>query len=154
MTTKNELAGLPEPVRTHGFIWDADNARLLAYALKPEYEVTGMWPGNGIDVNDSVASEFTGQPPDGKKIGVGTDGMPAWVDIPLPPNFELLKTEISRLGDIYKSDIYDLNTAYLAAIVSDGPQEVTKQQIVRDQINQRKAQYVADIAAAKEKYPV
>ncbi|MBJ9225134.1 hypothetical protein GHT39_05580 [Citrobacter braakii] len=54
----------------------------------------------------------------------------------------------------YKQDIADLNTAYLAAIVNDGPAEVTKQQVVRDQITQRKAQYVADIAAAKEKYPV
>ncbi|EAT1194123.1 hypothetical protein ZW61_002674 [Salmonella enterica subsp. houtenae] len=68
MTIKNGLAELPEPVRTHGFIWDADNARLLAYALKPEYEVTGMWPSNGIDVNDAVATEFTGQPPEGKKL--------------------------------------------------------------------------------------
>ena len=136
------------------FIWDAENIRLLAYLLKDEYESAGMWPKNGIDVSNEVASEFTGQPPLGKKLGVGTDGMPAWVDIPSPPNSDLLKAEIARLGDIYKSDVYDLNTAYLAAIVSDGPQEVTKQQIVREQINQRKAQYVADIAAAKEKYPV
>lgn len=136
------------------FIWDAENIRLLSYLLKDEYESSGMWPENGIDVSDEISAEFTGQPPNGKKLGVGVDGMPAWVDIPLPPNSDLLKAEIARIGDIYKIDVYDLNTAYLAAIVSDGAQEATKQQIVREKINQRKAQYVADIAAAKEKYPV
>lgn len=73
---------------------------------------------------------------------------------PQPTNSQLLAKELSELSIVYKNDIYELNTSYLAAIVSDGPSEVTKQQIVRDQINQRKAQYVSDIADAKEKYPV
>ncbi|EOC8658001.1 TPA: tail fiber assembly protein [Citrobacter freundii] len=49
-----------------------------------------MWPKNGIDVSDEVAAEFTGQPPEGKTIGVGADGMPAWVDIPPPTREELI----------------------------------------------------------------
>lgn len=78
------------------------------------------------------------------------------IDIVNPPktNEEMLSIELSSLGAKYKDDIYELNTSYLAAIVSDGPSEVTKQQIVRDQITQRKAQYVADISTAKEKYPI
>ncbi|HCL4433124.1 TPA: hypothetical protein N2F56_000895 [Salmonella enterica] len=78
------------------------------------------------------------------------------MDIVNPPktNEEMLSIELSSLGVKYKDDIYELNTSYLAAIVSDGPSEITKQQVVRDQITQRKAQYVADIAAAKEKYPI
>ena len=87
MTTKNEDKTLPEPHRIHGFVWDANNVRLLAYALQTEYQEVGMWPENGIDVSDEVSAEFTGQPPEGKTIGVGDDGMPAWVDIP-PPTHE------------------------------------------------------------------
>jgi hypothetical protein len=73
---------------------------------------------------------------------------------PQPTNTQLLAMELTELSITYKSDIYELNTSYLAAIVSDGSSEVTKQQIVRDQINQRKSQYVSDIADAKEKYQV
>ena len=87
MTTKNEDKTLPEPHRIHGFVWDANNVRLLAYALQTEYQEVGMWPENGIDVSDEVSAEFTGQPPEGKTIGVADDGMPAWVDIP-PPTHE------------------------------------------------------------------
>ncbi|CAM6888081.1 tail fiber assembly protein [Citrobacter freundii] len=90
MTTKNEDKTLPEPPRIHGFIWDVNNVRLLAYALQTEYQESGMWPENGIDVSDEVSAEFTGQPPEGKTIGVGTDGMPAWEDIPPPSREELI----------------------------------------------------------------
>lgn len=72
------------------YIWDATNVCLLAYLLKDEYEAAGMWPENGIDVTDEVAAEFTGQPPEGKTIGVGDDGMPAWVDLPPPTREELI----------------------------------------------------------------
>ncbi|WP_370607704.1 tail fiber assembly protein [Citrobacter meridianamericanus] len=72
------------------YIWDATNVRLLAYLLKDEYEAAGMWPENGVDVSDEVAAEFTGQPPEGKTIGVGADGMPAWVDLPPPTREELI----------------------------------------------------------------
>ncbi|EAA7332288.1 tail fiber assembly protein [Salmonella enterica subsp. enterica serovar Johannesburg] len=72
------------------YIWDATNVRLLAYLLKDEYNAAGMWPENGIDVSDEISAEFTGQPPEGKIIGVGADGMPAWVDMPPPSREELI----------------------------------------------------------------
>lgn len=72
------------------YIWDATNVCLLAYLLKDEYEAAGMWPENGVDVSDEVAAEFTGQPPEGKTIGVSADGMPVWVDMPPPSHDELV----------------------------------------------------------------
>ena len=36
-----------------------------------------------IDIDDTVEAEFNGEPPEGKVRGVN-DGIPAWVDIPLP----------------------------------------------------------------------
>ena len=124
------------------------------YSLKDSYELSGTWPSSFTQVSDEVFIEFTSIIPEGKMVGTDSNGMPVWVDIPPKTNEELLSAEITNLSILYKSDISDLNTSYLAAIVSDGPSEITKQQVVRDQITQRKAQYTADIAAAKEKYPV
>ncbi|QMA42725.1 tail assembly chaperone [Citrobacter freundii] len=123
-------------------------------SLLEDYKKSGTLPLDLNSVSQDIFSEYTGEPPQGKRREPNSDGFPSWVDVPPPPNDVLLSLEISKLGVIYKQDITDLNTAYLAAIVSDGPAEVTKQQVVRDQITQRKAQYVADIAAAKEKYPI
>lgn len=118
------------------------------------YKPRGAWPSDAFDIDDSISSEFiTPTPPEGKIIGV-VDGYPSWVDAPALPNEELLTREITALSKVYKADINELNTAYLSAIVSDGPAEVTKQQIVREQISQRKAKYAIDIVEAKEKYPV
>lgn len=108
--------------------------------------------GDLIEVSESVYKEFV----HGSKTKIMVPGVngPAWKDIPEPTNSELLSIEITNLSVSYKKDIFELNTSYLAAIVNDGPSEVTKQSIVRDQITQRKNQYAADIAAAKEKYPI
>ncbi|MCE9896281.1 MULTISPECIES: tail fiber assembly protein [Citrobacter freundii complex] len=96
MTEKNEqIANLP-PVRIDGYIWDTKNIRLLAYLLKPEYQESGMWPDDGVDVSDEVSTEYAGQPPNGKKLGVGTDGMPAWVDIPPPTPEELAAFAVQK----------------------------------------------------------
>ncbi|MEJ3963023.1 tail fiber assembly protein [Citrobacter braakii] len=135
------------------YIYSSETNSFYPLLLKSEYEASGTWPSSYIEVSDETFYEFT-QNKEGKVRGADEDGRPVWVDIPSPPNDVLLSLEISKLGVLYKQDIADLNTAYLAAIVSDGPSEITKQQVVRDQITQRKAQYVADIAAAKEKYPI
>ncbi|MCJ8695517.1 tail fiber assembly protein [Escherichia coli] len=89
------------------FIWDETNVLLLAYVLKDRYEAAGMWPENGIDVSDEVSAEFTGQPPDGKTLGVGSDGMPAWVDLPPPSHEELVaQAEAEKQGRIGQANDY------------------------------------------------
>lgn len=128
--------------------------KFYPYFLKGEYEASGSWPGHGVDVSQDVFSEFTSQPPFGKRVGSGEDGYPCWVDIPARPNDQLLHDELQVISNQYKLDINELNQAYLAATVSDGPGEVAKQAAVRSAIDERKAQYVADKAAARDKYPV
>lgn len=113
----------------------------------------GSIPEDAIEITSEVHEEFLAGK-DGYEMKPDENGIPSWVILEPISNSILLSNTINELSKKYKSDIYDLNTAYLAAIVNDGPSEVTKQQIVREQITQRKAQYVADIAAAKEKYPV
>ncbi|MEQ2027320.1 tail fiber assembly protein [Xenorhabdus szentirmaii] len=54
------------------------------YALKQDYIKSGIWPDDGIDVDETVFKEYT--TPQSDKIRVmGNDGMPAWDDIPPSP---------------------------------------------------------------------
>ncbi|MDM2774999.1 tail fiber assembly protein [Citrobacter sp. Cpo126] len=96
MTDKTEQIVNQPPIRIDGYIWDAKNIRFLAYLLKPEYQESGMWPENGIDVSDEVSAEFIGQPPEGKILGVNGNGMPAWVDIPPPTAEETLSVNMQK----------------------------------------------------------
>ena len=74
--------------------------------------------------------------------------------LPKLTNSELLQLELEQISSLYQLDIDNLNQAYLAAVVSDGPGEPAKQQAVRDAITARKAQYAADKEAARLKYPI
>lgn len=53
--------------------------------LKEVYTDAGNFPTDTIEVSDDVWLEFAGnQPPEGKQRAAGHDGLPCWVDIPLP----------------------------------------------------------------------
>ena len=105
------------------------------------------WSQDAVLLTDDEAAKFWKQnPPDGKTLG-SIDGRPAWVAIPVI--IESLPVRLSKLSTIYKADISALNESYLSALVNDGINETAKLQVVRDQIVERKAQYIADIAAAK-----
>lgn len=118
------------------------------------YMRAGSWPDDAVNIEDDVYFEFCNKPPEGKIRGSDSNGNPAWIDIETPSNVELLSNELSSLANDYKSDIYELNMAYVAAIVNDGPSEAVKVAAVRDEISARKAKYMADIAAARAQYPV
>lgn len=101
-------------------------------------------PDDLLKVTDEELLTFWKKPaPEGKQLGT-IDGRPAWVAIT-----ESLSTILNRLSTKYKSDISMLNDSYLSALVNDGINETVKLQVVRDQIADRKAQYIADVSAAK-----
>lgn len=53
--------------------------------LKQAYLDAGTFPEDATEVSDAVWLEFAGNPPpDGKERVPGTDGLPAWGDIPPP----------------------------------------------------------------------
>ncbi|MGV2200382.1 tail fiber assembly protein [Enterobacter hormaechei] len=60
----------------------ANNA-FYPVALKESYVNAGSLPNDLIEVEDSVFSEFSATPPEGKLRGIGSDGFPIWIDIPL-----------------------------------------------------------------------
>lgn len=54
-------------------------------SLKQVYTDAGTFPADTVEVGDAVWLEFAGShPPDGKERAAGKDGLPCWVDIPLP----------------------------------------------------------------------
>lgn len=58
--------------------------------LREVYDDAGSWPDDGIAVSDIVYREYqTLSPPEGKVRVAGTDGLPAWADIPAPSVAEL-----------------------------------------------------------------
>lgn len=78
-----------------------------------------------------------------------------WViDAPYEPsNSEKRKEALSQLSIAHQADIVQLNTAWLAAAVSDGVNETAKKDAVIAQINDRKTKYAADRAAIIAQYP-
>lgn len=47
------------------------------------------WPLDGVDVENFIFDEYTGEPPLGKIRAVGIDNMPCWIDIEWPTQPEI-----------------------------------------------------------------
>ena len=59
--------------------------------LKKSYISAGSWPDDAVLVDDSLFNEFVINPaPAGKCRVAGSDGMPAWADIPPPSHDDLI----------------------------------------------------------------
>lgn len=52
--------------------------------LKDAYQDAGNWPQDAAEVEESVFTTYSASPPQGKQRAAGKDGLPCWVDIPLP----------------------------------------------------------------------
>ncbi|HCB1823619.1 TPA: tail fiber assembly protein [Citrobacter amalonaticus] len=71
------------------YVFSAKKNAFFPVELKSSYQKAGEWPNDGIEIEDSVATEFMQEPPEGKYRNV-IAGMPAWVDIPPPTQEELI----------------------------------------------------------------
>ncbi|WP_442910724.1 tail fiber assembly protein [Kluyvera sp. CHPC 1.2972] len=78
--------------------YSAKENAFYADELRSIYEKAGSWPGDSIEVDNSIFFEFSNEPPEGKYRVAGKDGLPAWVEIP-PPTRE----EITAVNDAQKS---------------------------------------------------
>ena len=63
--------------------WSAKYNAFFPIEMLPAYQSSWDDLSDLIDIDDTVEAEFNGEPPEGKMRGV-VDGMPAWVDVPLP----------------------------------------------------------------------
>lgn len=128
------------------------NETFYPYALYEAYVASGSWPDDGVDVDDNVAVTFNGTPPDGKIRGTALDGMPVWVDAPVPTL--TYAQELTAITAPYNADRDTLCAAWLRAAVADGTEENVRKADVEAEIAELDAQYDADVAALKTKYGV
>ena len=121
------------------------------YLLKREYELSGTWPDDGVDVDDSVYDAFK-VVPDGKMIGTDTDGMPCWIDIPLSrPTFA---QALATLNAVYVKARDELCAAWLRAAVADGVEESSRKEDVEMELAELDAKHATDVAAIKSEHGV
>jgi hypothetical protein len=73
--------------------WSPSRLSFYPTEMRTDYEAAGSWPGDAVEVADSVFADFSGSPPAGKLRGAGANGLPAWVDPPPP-------TKTGRLADL------------------------------------------------------
>lgn len=71
------------------YLYDSNTNAFYPFVLQTEYEVVGMWPENGVEVDEATFNEFQ-KPPTGKMRIAGEDGYPEWVDVPPPTHDELV----------------------------------------------------------------
>lgn len=86
------------------------------------YKITGVLPGDCIDVTDEVFNTYSGNPPPGKVRIAGEDGMPDWGDIPSPTRDELIaivENERQRLLAYADVVMQDWRTELMLGEISD-----------------------------------
>ncbi|MBC8949621.1 tail fiber assembly protein [Xenorhabdus sp. TS4] len=71
------------------YIFSAAQNSFFLLSLKDAYVAAGTWPDDGVAVREAVFIKFTRDIPAGKRRIVGSDGLPAWGDIPPPTPAEL-----------------------------------------------------------------
>ncbi|QLO46425.1 tail fiber assembly protein [Enterobacter cloacae] len=72
----------------NNYVFSATTLAFYPLEMKVDYENSGSWPDDGVEVSDEVYNEFL-TPPSGKMRGAH-DGLPCWVDIPPPTHNELV----------------------------------------------------------------
>lgn len=72
------------------YVYSAASNSFYPLTLKESYEDDGEWPVDGVEVDDTVFTEFQNPPP-GKIRIAGENGFPSWADIPPPTKEELIQ---------------------------------------------------------------
>ncbi|WP_164716887.1 hypothetical protein [Cedecea lapagei] len=134
------------------YIYSPENNSFFPFGLKDDYEKSGIWPSDGVEVSDDIFLIYSGKPPAGKVRGPGNDNYPSWLNVAPIPDSEMMLIELTNLSKKYQEDISALNNSWVAAAVSDGINEDVKKNAVIQQINDRKAKYDADRAEVISKY--
>lgn len=103
--------------------FNAANLSFYPYSMKSDYEASGTWPENGVDISEFVFADFKlSEPPVGTQLGSDPNGNPCWVPIPPPTPEEILaQTEGRR-----KSLIAEVDSISVVAWNSMGSEDQTE----------------------------
>lgn len=102
----------------NNYKWSARYNAFFPVSLLSSYEANWQDITDLIDIDDAVESEFNGEPPLGKTRIVGSDGLPAWGDIPAPTQEEL--TAVAEQQKTYLRSIADSEIAWRQDAVDTG----------------------------------
>lgn len=89
------------------YVYSSVSNAFYPVALKSSYEVTGDWPVDGVDVDESVFATYGGTPPAGKMRGSDENGYPAWVATPpLTREQQIAVAENEKVSRIAEANIF------------------------------------------------
>lgn len=71
------------------YFYDAETLAFYPLAMEESYRAAGMWPEKGVEVDETVFSEFR-EPPYGKVRAADKKGRPCWADAPAPSQAQLI----------------------------------------------------------------
>lgn len=72
------------------YVFSPASKTFYSLLWKEEFDASESWPDDAVEVTDEIFAEFSSDPPFGKMLGAGKDGLPAWIDIPAPSREELI----------------------------------------------------------------
>ncbi|AWQ48027.1 TPA: tail fiber assembly protein [Serratia marcescens] len=85
------------------YLFDAKTNSFYPFLMRVDYENSGTWPINGVEVDEEIFNRYTGIPPEGKVRGVDNAGLPIWIDTPAPSINQLI-LEATRRRDLLMLD--------------------------------------------------
>ncbi|EPJ5577296.1 tail fiber assembly protein [Citrobacter farmeri] len=88
---------------------------------KGKYVNAGTWPGDAVEVDEATFATFTQTPPEGKMLGA-IDGLPAWVDLPLPTREEAIAAAEQKKSELLiaaQATIINWQSKLLLGVISD-----------------------------------
>lgn len=133
------------------YMWSPGNLSFFPTIKVEDYLTSGWDLSDIIEIEDNVAELYMQTPPDGKMRGV-LDGMPAWIDVPQKPSYEMYQSELSQLSATFLSDVDVMSQQFAKAALIDGVTEQTKKTAIYNDYQVRKQQHTSDIANLKVKY--
>lgn len=108
------------------YVYSAKNNMFYPKEMQSVYENAGSWPTDGVEVDESIFSEFTTQPPTGKTRIAGPEGLPVWANIPEPTSPQLIQLAERQKADLLNqanNTTADWRTELALGIISDDDKE-------------------------------
>lgn len=103
------------------YLYSPKNNKFYPFSLKESYILSGVWPSEGVEINEGDFQLFI-NPPDGKCLVADRNGYPVLIDIPPIPREEKvlqLERERSALLDNAKNAISSWQTKLILGRISD-----------------------------------
>lgn len=103
------------------YLYSPKNNKFYPFSLKENYILHGVWPSEGVEINEDDFQFFI-NPPDGKRLVADRNGYPVLIDIPPITREEKVlqfERERSALLDNARNAISSWQTKLILGRISD-----------------------------------